>query len=197
LLEKIKAIFLDRDGVIIKDNDLVISLSQVEVYPLVGDAIALLRNLGYKIFLISNQTVIARGLLSFDQTVELNNDILKLVAKQNEQALFDDVFLCPHHPKASLPEYRLDCECRKPKAGMILTAQKKYGIALADSIVIGDRPTDIYSGKSVGCLGIQLQNGQESAPLIESNLTLKSEWLIPDYTFKTLYEAALFIKDRQ
>lgn len=161
----------------------------------VGNAITLLRSLGFKIFLFSNQAVVARGIISYEEMVSLNSEILKLVLEQNPLAVFDDVFICPHHPNANLEVYRIDCECRKPKAGMLQEAKLKHGIDLSQSVVIGDRPTDVYAGKSVGCRGFQILTGQEHGPLIETTLSLNSSWLIPDHKFTNLLEAAIFIRD--
>lgn len=167
------------------------------MYADVGDAIALLKDLGFKIFLISNQAIVARGVLSFKEMLNLNNHILNFVIQQNPKAIFDDIFICPHHPNATLEAYRVDCECRKPKAGMLKDAAKKYNINFASSIVIGDRSTDIYAGKSVGCKGFQLLTGAQNEPLIESSLTYNQTWLIPDQSFKTLIEAAKYLRDQK
>lgn len=192
---KFKAIFLDRDGVLIVDKHLISDISQVEMYPHVGDAISLLKLLGYKVFLVSNQAVVARGILTYSEMINLNNRILELVKKQNKDAVFDDIFLCPHHPKATLESYRQDCQCRKPNSGMLKEAEKNYNIDLLKSIIIGDRPSDIYAGKSVGCKGFQLLSGAHVDKLIESNMEYNPDWLIPDKTFINLMDAAKYIRD--
>ena len=189
-----KAIFLDRDGVLLKDKHLISNISQVEIFDNVGEAIAILKSLDYKIFLVSNQAVVARGILTLDQMLELNNEILDLIKHQNAKAIFDDIFLCPHHPNATIEIFRIDCFCRKPKAGMLREAETKYNIDLSKSIMIGDRPTDIYAGKSVGCKGFQMLTGAEGEPLIESSMTFNPNWLIPDMTFNNLLEAAKYIQ---
>lgn len=172
------------------------SLSQVELFPAVGEAIEIFRGLGFKIFLITNQAIVARGLLSYQDTLKLNQDILSLVKAQNQAAFFDDVYLCPHHPRATVVEYRIDCECRKPKSGMILEAKKQYDIDLSQSIVIGDRPSDIYAGKNVGCHAYQLKTGEHEAPLIESELKLDNKFLVPDMTFNSLIEVAYYLQGK-
>ena len=160
-----------------------------------GDALALIKSHGYKIFLVSNQAVVARGMISLEEMIALNDEILALVQQQNSKAIFDDVFLCPHHPKATLEAYRIDCECRKPKAGMLKQAEKKYQLELSQSIIIGDRLSDVYAGKSVGCKGFQLLTENQTAPLIETTVTLKPEWLIPDKKFNSLIQAARYIQE--
>lgn len=180
---------------LIKDTGLISSPSAVQVLDKVGDGISLLKNLGYKIIMVSNQTVVSRGILTLEEMLKLNDYILEQIQKQNSKATFDELYFSPFHPKATVETYRKDSDCRKPRSGMLLEAQKKHSIDFKKSIVIGDRLTDIYAGKSVGCLGIQLLTGSENEPLIESGLELNPEWLKPDHTFKNLYDAALFIQD--
>jgi histidinol phosphatase-like enzyme len=80
---------------------------------------------------------------------------------------------------------------------MLKDAEAKYNIDLSNSIMIGDRPTDIYAGKSVGCVGFQLLTGSHDDPLIESNMTFNPSWLIPDKTFNNLFEAAVYLRDSE
>ena len=144
--------------------------------------------------MVSNQTVVSRGILSYNEMIKLNDYILNEIKKQNGEAIFDELYFSPFHPKATIEAYRKDSDCRKPRAGMFLKAQEKLDIDFKQSFVIGDRLTDIYAGKSVGCIGIQLLTGSENEPLIESGLELNAEWLRPDFKFKTLFEAVLYIK---
>ncbi len=192
-MSQAKAIFLDRDGVILKDLHLISDLSMVDMYLDVGDAIAKFRELGFKIFLVTNQAVVARGIISFDQMLQLNNEILTRVKDQNRNAIFDDVYICPHHPNATLEAYRKKCDCRKPSAGMLTQAAEKHGIDLTKSIIIGDRLTDIYAGKSVGCKGFQLLTGAHDQPLIQSTTNFNQEWLKPDMTFENLQDIATYL----
>jgi len=182
--------------VLIKDTGLISAPSAVQVLDKVGDSISLLKNLGYKIIMVSNQTVVSRGILTLEEMYKLNDYILEQVKKQNSNAAFDELYFSPFHPKATIEAYRQDSDCRKPRPGMFLAAQEKYSIDFKKSVVIGDRLTDIYAGKSVGCVGIQLLTGAENEPLIESELKLNPEWLKPDHKFKNLYDAALFIQDQ-
>lgn len=186
-----KAIFLDRDGVLIKDTHLVSRMEDVHILPHVEEGLTLLKQSGFKLFLITNQAVVARGILSLEKTLDLNAQILK---KISSSPFIDETFLCPHHPKATVLEFRQDCECRKPKSGMILAAQKKYQLDLSQCVVIGDRPTDIYAGKKVGCRGFQVLSGEHEAPLIETTLELEEKFLKPDRTFPDLMSAAKFLK---
>lgn len=129
--------------------------------------------------------------------ITLNSFILEQIKKQNPKAVFDELSFSPFHPKASVEAYRKESDCRKPRSGMFLKAAEKHSIDFKKSYVIGDRLTDVYAGKSVGCQAILLLTGAENEPLIESNLELNPEWLKPDYKFSSLFEAVNFIKDQQ
>lgn len=179
---------------LIKDSGLISSPSQVKVFENVGDSISLLKSLNFKIIMVSNQTVVSRGILPYDEMISLNDYVLTEIKKQNPKAEFDELYFSPYHPKATVENYRQDSDCRKPRSGMLLKAQLKYDIDFSQSYIIGDRLTDIYAGKSVGCKGIQLLTGAENEPLIESGLVLNEDWLKPDFTFNDLYEASLFIR---
>ena len=182
---------------LIKDTGLISTPASVEVFEYTGDSISLLRDLGYKIIMVSNQTVVSRGILTFEEMIKLNDYILEQIKKQNPKAHFDSLYFSPFHPNASVLEYRKDSDCRKPRPGMFLKARCEHHIDFSQSIVIGDRLSDIYAGKSVGCQGFQLLTGSENEPLIESTLELNSEWLQPDHKFANLYEAVLFIDKNQ
>ena len=143
---------------------------------------------------MTNQTVVSRGILSYEEMIHLNDFVLSEIKNQNPNAIFDGIYFSPFHPNANVEAYRKDSDCRKPKPGMLLQAQEKFNIDFKKSFIIGDRLTDIYAGKSVGCQGILLLTGSENKPLIESGLDLKQEYLIPDYKFNDLYEASLFIE---
>lgn len=190
----VKAAFLDRDGVLIKDNNLIKNFSEVDIYPGAANAVAQLRQQGYKTFLVSNQTVVSRGILSFAEMQKLNQAILSELKKQNAEATFDEVYLCPHHPSATVEEYRKNCECRKPKAGSLFEAQKSFDIDLKKSLMIGDRLTDVYAGKQAGCQSFLLKTGAHEHPLIETNENLNPAFLKPDQSFNSLSECVQFIE---
>lgn len=194
---KSKVIFLDRDGVLVQDKGLLSSFHDVHIYDGVPKAISDLRQMGYKIMLISNQTVVSRGILSWSEMLDLNSTILQQIQKENPNAIVDDVYICPHHPKAQIAEYRKTCTCRKPQAGLLLQAQSKHQIDFPSSIMIGDRLTDVYAGKSVGCQGYLIQTGKHLEPFIETSIEMNPSFLIPDQTFDSLLSAAAYIQGHQ
>lgn len=162
----LKAVFLDRDGVINKDYGYVGTIEQFEFLPRVSWALAQLKAQGWKLILVTNQSGIARGMYT-------ESDFHKLTAFMQEQlkasgAEFDGVYFCPHHPEAQVEGYRKDCDCRKPKPGMFLKAAKELGVGLEDSIMIGDHASDLIAAQSAGIQHLILvgEHVQKEAPKV-------------------------------
>ena len=119
----------------------------------VSEAIKKINSSGFLVIVITNQPVIARGEVSFEELEEIHNKMETLLG--NNGAYLDDIFYCPHHPdkgfEGERPELKLDCECRKPKTGLFMQAAKKYNIDLANSWMVGDTLLDMEAGKNAGC----------------------------------------------
>ncbi|MDR0312076.1 MAG: HAD-IIIA family hydrolase [Treponema sp.] len=155
-----KAVFLDRDGTI---NTFIINkfITRPEDFELidgVAEAIKKINSLGYLAIVITNQPIIARGEVDFQTLSLIHNKMETELGKQG--AYIDDLFYCPHHPDkgfpGELPEYKIECDCRKPKPGMILQAAKKYNIDLSKSYMVGDDMRDIKAGIAAGCIPVFL-----------------------------------------
>ena len=151
-----KAIFLDRDGVVNElvyheEHGLMDSPSTAEQFVLIdgaGEAINRFRDMGYKVIIISNQPGMAKEHMSrqnFDEICQKMRDELAI-----DGAFLDGEYYCFHHPKARVAELRVNCECRKPKPGLLLQAAQELGIDLAQSWMIGDGITDVKAGKAAG-----------------------------------------------
>jgi D-glycero-D-manno-heptose 1,7-bisphosphate phosphatase len=140
ILVKNKALFLDRDGVINIDKGYVHKIEDFEFIEGIFDLCKSYQDKGYLIIVITNQAGIARGYYTEEDFLKLSEWMKKEFAKKN--VIITDIFYCPHHP-----DFTGECECRKPKPGMILEAAKKYNIDLSKSILIGDKITDIEAGK--------------------------------------------------
>ncbi|MFT6069469.1 MAG: D-glycero-D-manno-heptose 1,7-bisphosphate phosphatase [Bacteriovoracaceae bacterium] len=193
-----KAIFLDRDGVLLKDTHLITKIDQAEIFEDAFSFIKTVKELGFLVFLISNQTVVARGLLTKSEMQSLNNEILTRVLNGSSPAeYFTKVYICPHHPNATIDEFRLDCTFRKPRNGMILNAAKEYQLDLKQSWVIGDRVSDIAAGNSSGCSTIQLSTGQHDSQMIESSMHRNVELEVPTYKAASLSNALQTIEASQ
>ena len=182
-----RAVFLDRDGVLIRDLDLLTRCDQVELYACAPQAICQLREAGFAIVVVSNQTIVARGLAS-EQDVELIHAWIQQLLRISGGGEVDRFYFCPHHPNATLPQYRVECDCRKPRPGMLLRAAQEMNLDLGASYMVGDRMSDIVAGQRAGCQTILVQTGMHTAPPIES-VDLVEVTAEPDYLCADLGEA--------
>lgn len=174
-----RAIFFDKDGVLNVDKGFEDFLN-VELYKDSGETIAYFRSKGFKIFVVTNQTCIARGLITEKELKQSLKEFEKLLLQQNSDAKIDEIFYCPHHPNATDEAYRKNCKMRKPHPGMLLKAAEKYEIDLKKSYLIGDRVTDITAGYLAGCLTIQVLTEKYQDKGIESDLHYNTN-LEPDF----------------
>ena len=153
LKNKQKAIFLDRDGTINKYVGFLRNIDEFELIDGVADAIKKINASGYLAVVVTNQPVIARGEVSFEELEEIHNKMETLLGK--EGAYLDAIYFCPHHPhkgyEGERPELKFDCDCRKPKPGMLLNAARDFNIDLSQSWMVGDGENDIKAGQNAGC----------------------------------------------
>lgn len=179
------AIFLDRDGVLIKDMDKNPIVENFELLNNVPEAIKKINQSGYLAIVVTNQPMIAKGFVTFEQV----DDVHKLLETElgKDGAYLDDIYFCPHHPEkgfaGEIPELKVDCNCRKPKPGMLLKAAQDYHIDLSQSWMIGDRESDIKAGKAAGCKTVLIG----TLPSFEK----------ANYNFKNLSEAIDFILEKK
>lgn len=147
-----KAIFLDRDGTINKMVGFITKPEQFELLPGVAKAIKAINKSGYLAIVITNQPVIARGDCTFEQLQTIHNKMETELGK--EGAFVDAIYVCPHHTDKGFsgerPEYKCDCDCRKPKPGLLLQAAKDFNIDLSQSYMIGDSDRDVEAGENAG-----------------------------------------------
>jgi D,D-heptose 1,7-bisphosphate phosphatase len=145
-----------------------------------------LNKLGYLVVVVTNQSVIARGLCSIE---ELGNIHKKMETQLGEQGAFvEAIYFCPHHPnggfEGEVPEYKIPCECRKPSPGMLLAAKERFNIDLAQSFLVGDSPRDIEAGQNAGVTTIRVKTGHG----------LKPHTAVPDHYVASLVEAVSLIE---
>lgn len=152
LTNKQKAIFLDRDGTINKYVGFLRNIDDFELIEGVAEAIKLINQSGYLAIVVTNQPVIARGEVTWDELNEIHKKMATLLGK--EGAYVDGIYICPHHPdkgfEGERPEYKIDCDCRKPKPGLLLQAAKDFNIDLSESYMIGDSHRDVEAGENAG-----------------------------------------------
>jgi D-glycero-D-manno-heptose 1,7-bisphosphate phosphatase len=153
LLNKQKAIFLDRDGTINEYVGFLRDIDDFRLLPGVDKAMKKINESGYLAIVITNQPVIARGEVTVAELEEIHNKMETLLGL--EGAYIDGLYYCPHHPdkgfEGEVTELKINCDCRKPKPGMILAAVERYNIDLAESWMIGDDENDIKAGQAAGC----------------------------------------------
>lgn len=157
-----QAVFIDRDGVINEDRGFVHRIEDLVLIPGVVDALRQLQAAGYLLVIITNQSGIARGPYTEADYQQFTRHLEQVLATGG--VALDAIEHCPHLPDADVLQYRMDCDCRKPKPGMILRAARRLGIDLNTSILIGDRPSDIHAGRSAGvghCFLVRSGSGLE------------------------------------
>lgn len=181
-----RAVFLDRDGTIIRQVELLTRDSKMKVLPGAAQAIRVFNKLGFLVIVVSNQPVVARGLITPAGIERMNRILARRLLRQS--ARIDAFYFCPHHPKATLKRYRTRCGCRKPGAGMIRTGAKDHKINLRKSFMIGDGIIDVVAGKRAGLTTILVKTGPGHSRL-DRLYNVK-----PDFIAKNLSAAANIIK---
>ena len=140
---KRKAFFLDRDGVVVKQVHYLCEPEKTELEKNVVQAIRKLRQKGYMVIVVTNQSGVARGKFTIDAVEAVHRKIEELLAAENEK--IDAFYICPHHP-----DFDGDCDCRKPAPGLILKAAEEHNIDISSSVMIGDKLSDVKCGENAG-----------------------------------------------
>ncbi|NKF52623.1 D-glycero-beta-D-manno-heptose 1,7-bisphosphate 7-phosphatase [Shewanella sp. WXL01] len=155
-----KAVFLDRDGVINVDHGYVHKVDDFEYIEGVFEACLAFKKLGYKIVVVTNQSGIARGKYTEDDFHTLTEWMDWNFADKGVD--LDGIYYCPHHPEKGIGEYKQDCDCRKPKPGMLNTAARFLKIDMSQSVMVGDKADDMRAGKAAGVpTNILVRTGKE------------------------------------
>ena len=148
-----KAVFLDRDGTINKYVGFLRNIDDFELMDGVAEAIKQINSSGYLVIVVTNQPVIARGEVTFAELKQIHDKMETLLGK--EGAYLDGIYFCPHHPhkgfEGEIPELKIECQCRKPNPGMLISAAEEFNIDLSRSWMIGDGENDIKAGIAAGC----------------------------------------------
>ncbi|MBO4643470.1 MAG: HAD-IIIA family hydrolase [Alphaproteobacteria bacterium] len=180
LRHKQKAVFLDRDGTLNKSVGFLKDINDFELLPDVPEAIRMINASGYLAVVVTNQPVIARGELSEVQLREIHNKMETLLGR--EGAYLDAIFYCPHHPdkgfEGEIAELKIECNCRKPKPGLLLKAAEKFNIDLAQSWIVGDFESDIKAGKAAGCRTALIGNGKYGQDMTADSLSAFTKCLL-------------------
>jgi D,D-heptose 1,7-bisphosphate phosphatase len=160
MAEKCSAVFMDRDGTINEEVNYLSRMDQLKLYPQTFEAIRMINSAGMKAIVITNQSGIARGYFTEDFVRSVHERINEML--RAEGAHIDGFYVCPHHPVYGNGIYKQNCECRKPKPGMLLQAAEEMNIDLSRSYMIGDMLKDIVTGKKAGAKGVLVRTGYGS-----------------------------------
>jgi D-glycero-D-manno-heptose 1,7-bisphosphate phosphatase len=182
-----KAIFLDRDGTIIEEKGFICLFSDVEIFSFSAEAIKKMNQHNYRVFVVTNQSAVARGICTEEQIIEVHSGIKNFFLKQD--AIIDKFYYSPYLEEGIIPEYKKNDVSRKPSPGMILQAADAFNIDLKKSFMIGDSSRDIVAGKNAGCQTILVLTGNGRLAQKE----LKALNLVPDYIAENILEAVQFI----
>jgi D,D-heptose 1,7-bisphosphate phosphatase len=183
-----KAVFLDKDGTLIPDVPYNVNPDLISLEAGVIEGLQLLKKAGYIFVVISNQAGVARGYFQIAELEKVKQKIDLLLLEEGIE--IEKYYFCPHHAQGNVPQFSEDCECRKPKPGMILQAAKELQIAAEKSWMIGDILNDAEAGNRAGCRTILINNGNET------------EWVeglfrTPTYVAENFLTAAKFIRDNE
>lgn len=151
------AIFMDRDGTLSHEIGYVNHASRFQLFPWAVDAVRLVNRAGWAAVLVTNQAGVARGYFPESVIHEVHARVQAALAAGD--ARLDGLYVCMHHPSAGEPPYRQDCECRKPRPGMLLRAQRELDLDLARSWVVGDRHGDLQVAWNAGARGALVKSG--------------------------------------
>lgn len=179
-----KAIFLDCDGTLIEDHGYINHPDQVMLLAGVTNALVELRAMGYKLIVVSNQSGVARGIVTEKVLAQIHSRLKKLLAEKNTS--LDRIYYCPYHPDGVVEKYRKESDDRKPAPGMLLTAADKMNIDLNQSWMIGDGDRDIEAGSQAGCRTILIN--------YSTHRQLEPPASSPDYRAVNMKEAVNIIK---
>jgi len=190
-----RAVFVDRDGVI---NDMVydeeegrvaspVSVRQLRVFPYVASVVRQLRSQGFMVIVISNQPGVAKRQFTLGELERISRKIRANLKSGGTR--FDGEYYCLHHPEALIPRYRVVCDCRKPKPGLLLKAAEEHRINLSESYFVGDALMDVEAGKRAGCKTILVGHlNTFLAAMIERR------GVVPDYVVPSLKEVPELLK---
>jgi D-glycero-D-manno-heptose 1,7-bisphosphate phosphatase len=151
------ALFLDRDGVIVDEAEYLADPAELRLLPGSAEAIAEVNRQDVPVIVVTNQSGVARGYFPESRVAEIHQQLDRLLAGQG--AYITRYYYCPHHPTEGQSSYRVDCQCRKPRSGMLLQAARELSLELQESYLVGDKLSDLEAGASAGCRTILVRTG--------------------------------------
>ena len=190
-----RAVLLDRDGTLTVEGEWLTRRQDLVLVPGAAAALARLSAAGWKLVLVTNQSAVARGLITPAQLEEIHAELQERVAAGGKRvagrgARLDAIYSCPHHPTEGVGAYKVECECRKPKPGLVLQAARELGLDLPRCWMIGDAARDLEAGWAAGVPGILVATGKGRAEIVRllergrgpeafvADLPAAAEWIL-------------------
>ena len=192
-MAKLPVAFVDRDGTLIREVGTLCHIKQLEVLPGVPDAVRLLRRLGVRVVMVTNQSAVARGFITEEALCQIHHELESRLARDG--AYLDGIYYCPHHPTEGEHPYRGPCRCRKPNIGLVERACSDLGLDASGSYVIGDQVSDMELAARIGAKGILIENptlepvgdrpaspwvGVPSIVSVERDFRAAAQWIVRD-----------------
>ena len=179
-----KAVFIDKDGTLIKDIPYNVKPELIQLQPYAGEALYNLQSKNFKLIVISNQSGVARGYFKMED-LDVVSEAIRQLLKEDDVSI-DAFYYCPYYKDGIIAEYSIDSDCRKPKPGLLLQAAREHNIDLSQSWMVGDILNDVEAGNTAGCKTVLVDTGYET------------EWLLnekrkPNFIVKDLLQASLAI----
>jgi D-glycero-D-manno-heptose 1,7-bisphosphate phosphatase len=182
-----RCVFLDRDGTINEEVNYLSHPDQLRLIAGAAEAIKRFNQAGLKVVIITNQAGVARGYFSENTLQQIHLELERMLRAQD--AHIDAIYYCPHHPTAGIGVYKIDCNCRKPKPGLLERAARELNLYPRRSFIVGDKPADLQAGDAMGCRTILVRTGYG----LESEKELAGGEFQPDHIADDLLEAARWI----
>jgi D-glycero-D-manno-heptose 1,7-bisphosphate phosphatase len=180
-----KAVFLDRDGTVVVERGYITVPEMIELIPGAAAAIIRLREGGWKVFVVTNQGCVAKGMITEEELGMIHFRMVSMLGA--EGAELDGIYTCPHHPEGVVPELAVECDCRKPRPGLLERAASEHGLDLARCVMIGDSLRDLQAGVAAGARTVLVLSGhasdasaREGASHVAENLAGAADWLLSE-----------------
>jgi len=183
-----RAVFLDRDGTLSEDVGYACEVAQYRLFPWTVPALRALRQAGYRVIVLTNQSGVARGYFPETMVQEVHRRFERELREHGAQ--WDAIYYCPHHPEGIVPAYRRMCACRKPATGLVERAAREFALDLPRCVFIGDKYTDIMLAHRVGARGVLVLTGHGREEWARSR---KEGWRPPDHVAGNLWEAVQWV----
>jgi len=187
-----RAVFMDRDGTVSAEVGYMNHIDRYRLLPRSAEAIRKINQAGLLAFVVTNQSGVARGLFDEPLILEVHATLKRLLAEQG--AHLDGVYYCAHHPREGEPPWRMDCDCRKPRPGMLIRAAAEHDVDLGRSYMIGDTVLDIEAARNAGATGVLVLTGYGKGDL---KFRMRQRGLEPAFIADDLLGAVDWILDRE